>query len=148
MSRSGYSDDYDYEDNLAAGRAEGARAQAFNGRRGQAFLREMLEALDAMPVKELIADDLQTADGRVCAIGAVGAARKVDMSKLNPEDAPKVAKTFGISETLARDIVYENDEANWKAETPAARWQRMRAWIERHIKKDAEPPTPSPAMKL
>lgn len=57
MSRSGYSDDYD-GDNWDLIRWRGAVTSAIRGKRGQAFLREALAALDAMPEKQLIAGDL------------------------------------------------------------------------------------------
>ena len=37
--------------------------------------------------------------------------------------------TFGIAPALAREIVWENDEAGWYDETPESRWKRMRAWV-------------------
>jgi hypothetical protein len=43
-----------------------------------------------------------------------------------------VAKAFGISPALAREIVFENDEACWK-ETPEARYIRMKKWAERNL---------------
>ena len=61
MSRSGYVDGDD--DQWASIRYRGAVKSAIRGRRGQAFLREMLAALDAMPEKRLIAGDL-VFDGR------------------------------------------------------------------------------------
>ena len=57
----------------------GAVASAIRGRRGQAFLREMLEALDAIPVRELILRDIETLEG-VCAIGAVARQRRLDVT--------------------------------------------------------------------
>lgn len=48
MSRSGYSND---GENIAMWR--GQVASAIRGKRGQAFLRELVEALDAMPEKRL-----------------------------------------------------------------------------------------------
>lgn len=148
MSRSGYSDDCD--DNWAMIRWRGYVASAIRGKRGQAFLREMLEALDAMPEKKLIANDLEVADGSVCAIGAVGKARGVDMSALDPEDYERVASAFGINEKLAQEIVYINDESAWwetdetgkairegdsfKRITPEGRWRRVRAWVSSQIK--------------
>jgi len=57
LSRSGYSDDYD--DERMAALYRGAVASSMRGKRGQAFLREMIEALDAMPEKRLIADSLR-----------------------------------------------------------------------------------------
>src|SRR6266700_2117682 len=87
MSRSGYTDDWP-EDN-SGGLYRGAVKSAIKGRRGQAFLKEMLADLDAMPIKELIAGDLGHG-GSVCAIGAVARARGIDMTKLDSEDAEGV----------------------------------------------------------
>ena len=110
-------------------------ASAFRGRRGQAFLKEMLAALDALPEKKLIAGELIEPDtGEVCAIGAVGKARGIDMLGIDPEDAEKVSGTFGIAEAMARELVFENDD-EWRSntETPEARFARMRQWIASQI---------------
>lgn len=130
MSRSGYSEDCDDERRRALYRA--AVANALRGKRGQAFLREMLTALDVMPVPALIADDLERS-GMVCAIGAAGQARGIDMSGIDVEDAETLAATFGIATCMVREIVYENDEACWSAESPTVRWLRMRAWVQSKI---------------
>lgn len=137
MSRSGYSDECDEDYNNSAALWGQAIKQAIRGKRGQAFLREMAGALDAMPVKELIADDL-VRDGQACAIGAVALARKVDVSNIDPHDCHKVAKTFGVAPLLAREIVFQNDDdfgdLGPKDETPAQRWTRVRTWVARQIK--------------
>jgi len=139
MSRSGYSDDW--PDDNSGWLYRGAVKSAFQGRRGQAFLKEMIAALDAMPVKELVASELEH-DGAVCALGAVGKVRGVDMSKLDPEDAEGVAAAFGIACAMAREIVFENDDdLGFRTETPAQRYQRMRRWIESEIKADGILPT-------
>jgi hypothetical protein len=130
MSRSGYTDDYDDQWSLI--RYRGAVTSALRGKRGQAFLRELIAALDALPEKILIAFELQ-AEGSFCAIGAVGAMRGVDMSKLDIEDARQIANTFGIADAMVREIEWMNDEAAPYNETPAARWQRMRDWAERNL---------------
>lgn len=135
MSRSGYTDDMDSTWDLVMWR--GAVTSAIRGKRGQAFLREMLAAMDAMPVKELIAEDLETQDGQVCAIGAVGAARGTDMEHVDPEDYNRIAAMFGIAPALAREIMYENDDRplwdkelkRFAYEDPAHRFIRMRKWI-------------------
>ncbi|HEY3475421.1 MAG TPA: hypothetical protein VGK56_12480 [Anaerolineales bacterium] len=130
MSRAGY---YDYDsDQWSLIRWRGAVASAIRGKRGQAFLREMLAAMDAMPEKKLVARELEM-DGQVCAIGSVGMARGIDMDQIDPEDCCKVAETFGLSEALVREIVYENDEGCWGEELPEKRFQRMRAWIVSNI---------------
>lgn len=134
MSRSGYSEDI-WDEGNAGWLYRGAVKSALKGRRGQAFLREMIAALDALPVKELVAWELEQ-DGAVCAIGAVGHMRGVDMSKLDPEDIDTVSGTFGIANAMAREIVYENDEGHWGSETPGARFDRMRRWIESEIIKE------------
>lgn len=133
MSRAQYQDDFD--DPLELGRWRAQVASATRGRRGQAFLRETLAALDAMPVKRLVLGELQE-DGEVCTIGATLAARGVDASAVDPEDYEAVAKVAGIAEPLAREIEYYNDEGCcWPAdnETPEQRWKRMRAWVASQI---------------
>ena len=130
MSRSGYTDDTDDIDNWALIKWRGAVASAMRGKRGQAFLREMLAALDALPNKLLIADDLfSPMDGEVCALGSVGKARGIDMSALDPHDHMLVAEAFGIPHALACEIMEANDD-HYIAETCEARFTRMRRWIE------------------
>lgn len=85
-----------------------------------------------MPEKRLIADALET-DGEVCAIGAAGKARGIDMSLLEPEDGDGVAAAFDISRALALEIVYMNDEA-FDRETPEERFLKMREWIAGRIR--------------
>lgn len=132
MSRSGYSDD---AENVSLWR--GAVASSIRGRRGQAFLREMLAAMDGLPEKRLISEDLEK-EGAVCAIGAVGLVRGVDMSKIDPEDNYAIADAFGIAHVLACEIMYLNDEyekydrenRRWITDaTPEERFTRMRNWI-------------------
>jgi hypothetical protein len=136
MSRSGY-DDYDYYDDsdypVAFWRA--AVASAIRGRRGQAFLREMRDALDALPAKRLVQNELEIG-GEVCALGAVGRARGIDLSGLDPEDsetAHDLAYVFNIAHAMVCEIVYENDEAA-RNETPEERYERMRRWVEKNLK--------------
>ena len=131
MSRSGLTDDG--EDQWALIRWRGAVKQAINGKRGQAFLKEMLAALDALPEKALIANKLQDTKYNVCAIGAVGKARGLDMEHIDPEDPKLVASFFGISEALAAEIEFMNDEWVYM-EPPSQRFDRMRKWIEDKIK--------------
>ena len=128
MSRSGYDDECD---GWALIRWRGAVAQAIHGRRGQTFLREMLTALDAMEPKRLITEELKNDIG-VCAIGAVGAARGLDMAGIDPYCREQVAETFGIAPAMAAEIVFINDDA-WHRETPESRYTRMRGWVASQI---------------
>lgn len=133
MSRSGYNDyDSEYSDILYIN-WRGAVESALRGKRGQAFLREMLAAMDALPEKRLIANELKITDGEVCAIGAVARVRGTDVSEIDPEDHETVAARFGIAHAMACEIMYMNDEY-WRTETPEARFARMRKWIEEQIR--------------
>lgn len=147
MNRSGYSTD---SENVALWR--GMVASATRGKRGQAFFVALLEALDAMPEKRLIMDELQAADGEVCAIGALGKARGVDMSNVDPFEPSEVAPLFNIAECLAQEVAYMNDEGGQYVEIPGPRrpghgyqcrsendrerWQRMRDWVASQICKE------------
>lgn len=120
MSRSGYTDDYGDGDPLAMGRWRQAVKRSIEGRRGQALLRELLEALDAMPDKRLYRGSFATADGEFCTLGALGAKRGTKMDDLGDEydcDAELVGQRFGIAPAMAAEIMYMNDEYavdDWK----------------------------------
>jgi hypothetical protein len=160
MSRSGYSDDID---GWALIRWRGAVTSAIRGARGQAMLRELVKALDALPEKSLCSGDLVTADGDYCTLGALGLARGMDMTKIDPEDRTAVAQAFGIAEALAAEIMFENDEGGYSADDQQyfnflvcgpmrpweshlqlrwktnprggqIRWSRMRAWAVANLK--------------
>ena len=133
MSRSGYSDEVD--DLWELIRWRGAVASSFRGKRGQAFLREALETLEKMPVKELAAYDLESPDGGFCLLGAVGKARGLELQPLNELSIEKVANAFSIAPAMAKEIVYMNDEL-WKTEEPDSRWARMRRWVASCIRKE------------
>ena len=131
MTRSGYSDDYG-EDPLVHGRWRAQVASAIRGKRGQAFLRELIEALDELPEKRLITNDLEHA-GNVCAIGSVGLKRGIDMSNLDPEDPYPIARAFGIAPQMVMEIEYMNDEGYYH-QTPEQRWKFMRDWAVSNLK--------------
>lgn len=139
MGRHGYSDDLD---SGALNIWRGAVTAAIRGKRGQAFLREMLTALDAMPVHALIAHELKDAGGGVCAIGTVGASRGIDMAALDPCEYDDIAKTFGISQALVREIEYENDDFWAYGPNPdnlskdELRWAAIRRWCVANIKQE------------
>lgn len=161
MSRSGYVDDVD--DVLAIGRWRAAVKSGMRGKRGQAMLREMLAAMDAMTDKRLYRDVLvfdgfrgpyqdpvvvggdslvdQRGEvlpvGAACALGTVALARGLSVDDVDPEDHETVADRFGISHAMACEIMYWNDEGNIGPETPEARWTRMRKWVASQIIADA-----------
>lgn len=130
MSRSGYSDDCDGWSLICW---RGAVESALRGKRGQEFLKQLADSLDEMPVKRLIAHDLED-QGEFCTIGVLGAKRGVDMAKLDPNDREEVAGVFGIAPAMAAEIVFMNDEGSYLAETPEHRWTRMRKWVGEQLK--------------
>ena len=129
MSRSGYSDDCGGWDLICW---RGAVKSALSGKRGQAFLVELRDAMDAMPDKRLVTDTLE-ADGQFCTLGVLGAKRGLDMASIDAHCRESVSQAFGIAEAMAAEVVFENDECGWN-ETPEQRWLRMRKWVDDHIK--------------
>lgn len=143
MSRCGYSDDLDP---LDLGRWRAQVASAIRGKRGQAFLRDLLAALDAMPDKRLVEQEFET-DGEVCTLGCIARARGIDMTKFDPEDelvGHDIGPALGIAHQLAREIMWENDEFyTWDPTRgrirddptePERRWKYMRDWVARQIR--------------
>lgn len=143
MSRSGYTDDCwdcDEGSQWRMIRWRGAVKSAIRGKRGQAFLRECLAALDAMPEKRLVPSSFQRADGEVCVLGAVakhrGRLSSVHAISLYDDDpeygerdvSEDVAAVLDIPRALAAEIMYENDECG--RSTPEARWHWVYGWIE------------------
>ncbi len=131
MSRSGYSEDYDF-DQWAHICWRGAVKSALRGKKGQAFLRELRDALDEMPEKRLVAEELVCADG-ACSLGVVAQRRGIDVSNIDPYDHYAIHMPFGISNALAREIIWENDEGWPYPKTPEERWRKMRWWVEHQI---------------
>ena len=141
MGRSGYSDDCE---NLELYRSAVRRAMA--GRRGQKALRDLLDALDAMPDKQLIQHSFSAACG-VCSLGALAAHLGIDVSDLDEEqhdpddpepiDTGVVGARLDIAPSMAAEVMFMNDEASWHAESPEKRWARMREWAARHIREDS-----------
>lgn len=139
MSRSGYSDSFDgYE--LAMYR--GVIASATRGRRGQRFFIDLVAALDALPAKELIASELQTEEGAVCALGALARHKGLPVSDDDTYDHDALGEKFDIARQLAAEVMFENDEArSWmyvdgkeRPETPGERWARVRKWAVEQVK--------------
>jgi len=132
MSRSGYTDDCD--DDLALGRWRAQVASATRGKRGQRFFLDLVTALDAIPNKCLVPNELETADG-VCALGALGRLRGVALPKLDHEDGEdpeRLAAVFDVARQLTAEVMYMNDE-DCQGETPHARWLSVRAWAVKQL---------------
>ena len=131
MSRSGYSEDCE---NLELYRQ--AVHRALTGIRGRAFLRELAEEMDKMPVKELIYGELINEHG-CCAIGVVCKSRGLDVSTINSECPVSVGNAVGIAWSMAAEIEFMNDEMEYYGygpeDTASGRWQRMREWVDKQL---------------
>lgn len=129
MSRSGYSDDYQFCE-LYGANVE----RTISSKRGQAFLHELIQVLDAMPEKRLIAGELIDGQGQCCTIGAFFKAKKIDVDKIDYYEREQVGKAAGITGMMAAEIEYMNDEYPREKETPEERWTRMRKWTAENLK--------------
>ena len=132
MSRSGYSD---YLDSWALIRWRGAVASAFKGKKGQAALKEILAALDAMPQKRLVTGEFEH-EGEFCTLGALGHRRGVDMSQFNDDgyaDQEAVADALSLPRACVCEVMFKNDEVYCPG-GPVERWQRMRNWVASQIR--------------
>ena len=136
MSRSGYSEDCEH-----LGLYRSSVDAAIAGPRGQKLLREMIVALDAMPVRELAAE-VFVHGPNMCAMGAVARARNVEeavLAKFDYEDPGEVGKLLDIPRSLAAEIAYENDD--WARGDDEDRWRHMRKWAASNIIERAASPT-------
>jgi hypothetical protein len=146
MPRSGYTDDCE---GGALGTWRGQVASAMRGKRGQAFFRDLVAALDAMPAKRLVADEFES-DGEVCALGSLARRKGIDFAgfsrAVNNEDYSPLAGAFNIAEQLAQEVMWINDEDGpYRGETDEQRWTRVRAWAARQIRVTPDELLPEPA---
>jgi hypothetical protein len=106
----------------------GAIASAIRGKRGQAFLKEMLEAMDALPEKKLIAYEFINCYGQVCALGSV-MIRRHGFGTFKET----AASYLGISRALVEEIIHINNSC--KDESDEDRFVRVRRWTNRNIER-------------
>jgi hypothetical protein len=127
--------------------------RALQGRRGQAALLELRDALESMPTKRLISSTL-CAEGDVCALGCLAAHRGVldptEQSPVQPfhpdhdveawEVAEWARDTLDVTYALAMHIQWQNDEGGWETyvqrggpETPEQRYERVLTWVREQI---------------
>jgi hypothetical protein len=140
--RINFCDDEDFNNQALLWEANQERS--IKGRKGQAALRELEAALLALPEKRLIANELENAQGEVCAIGA--------LVKFSGKENPRVGDSFGdhgemsvgeaeieritldlaealgVPRLVAVAIVYENDD-RWE-QTPEQRYERILRWVQ------------------
>lgn len=127
----------------------------FSGKAGQAKLREIRDALRALPEKRLIETRLADEKGNVCALGALAVQRRVaegrDRAVVIAEMAEAIdgddewvdsyeaeqqtleeARALGVKTPMAVTIAWENDFGP-RSETPEERYTRLLAWVEARI---------------
>jgi hypothetical protein len=140
MTRLHYYDDD--SDPSQEGLAAGALRSAIRGKRGQRFIRDLVQALDALPLPELAAGALEDEEtGCCCAFGAVRRFRGADAVPLwfhpmeedmNPDN---LVEPFNVSKTLAWSVVQANEDGmigNDKS-TRRLRWKQVRDWAVRQL---------------
>lgn len=140
---------------------ESAQRRCFAGQPGQQRLRELRDALLALPEKRLITTRLANEQGEFCAIGALARHQAIQAGDDPAEvlerlasyvkaesawDDPwetedrtiSVAQACGMKRTMAAAVAYEND-LDWGREvkTPEQRYQAMLRWVESCIIKDS-----------
>lgn len=165
MSRTTYSDECEHLELF-----RGNVRRSIRGYFGQARLKELRDALLALPVKVLHADIFAegTKDApRVCALGAWALAKTGDPETArslvsDPDSDNETAdslKQDGWPKLVVLDVIYENDRtayvyetvegpANrweslpqlWREETPEERYTRVLAWVNEQIIKEAPSP--------
>ena len=119
--------------------------RSLRGKAGQRELRELEAALLALPAKRLVHGVLRTDDGDVCAIGAYGQYKGVDLTEFDPEDeSDKVGVAGGMPHLVAWAVVDLNDGyLGWYygdvfvRYTPEQRYDKMLAWVRAQLKEAA-----------
>lgn len=122
MSRHG-DDDGDYDNwTLDMGRWEHNLKRATASKRGQKVLRELRDALHAMPERRLIADELATPDGAVCAVGAYIAHCRAKDTRTSMVEA---AKALAAEDPESWDGYQLDDNGQWTKEVvcPGGSWR-------------------------
>lgn len=133
----------------------------FAGKAGQRSLRELRDALLALPEKKLIETRLADEQGHVCALGALAVKQRVDrgeprdkvLAAMASDTAPDEyglldtweaeqqtlaeAKACGVKVPMAVTIAWENDFGPSSSETPEQRYARVLSWVEKRILPEA-----------
>lgn len=156
MSRFDFDYNFDYNDeSLNEGRYALWQAnlqRALKGKRGQKALRELREALLALPVKKLVAGSLcdLAADGEAsfCAVGAfafykrqqagesaehaIQALAEADSGEEYELPTVEEGEACGLVHTLAWELAMRNDEI-YGGLTPEGRYTRYLAWVDSQL---------------
>lgn len=131
--RISYSEEEDYPGQFELWQANCERS--IRGRVGQEELRELREALLAMPEKRLILGTLDDEEGGVCAVGAYARRKGLDLSKYDPDiESDEVGIEAGMPKLVAWKVVEINDMEFDHAFTPEQRYAGVLNWVESKLK--------------
>lgn len=139
--RISYSDEEDYPGQHDLWQANCTRS--IESKEGQAALRELEQALLALPSKRLIANELEDADGEVCAIGALARYRNYT-PKADPDwEMEEVGVELGMPELVAwkvvalndidLDLYYDRKQDRCVPYTPEERYERVLAQVQKWL---------------
>ncbi len=146
MSR--FSDDFDEDFYNQQALYAQATKNALAGKRGQAALKELAEALLALPEKKLLEGQLYNEKDEVCAVGAMAVHRKMKKGMTRAEAVAELSKKYGddchstidcgmadvgLLGCLAAEFAYINDEEAC-ASTPEERYEIVLKWVREQIK--------------
>jgi hypothetical protein len=148
MSRFGYDDEGDYPNAWALW--ERAITTALGSDKGQQILRDLRDALLALPKKRLIEGRL-ACNGEVCTMGALVAHRRRDeerakvlaeLEQMITEDAwidyeagtktLEAGESIGVGVSMSCHLAWLNDQLDYGA-TPEERYEKVLSWVERAI---------------
>jgi hypothetical protein len=139
--RIGYSEDEDYPGQFELWQANCRRS--LKGRAGQSALRELEAALVALPEKRLIAHKLVSADGEVCAIGALARYKGRDLVAETRSQLAEIGIDHFDDEIEGGGEMEVTCEGpyRWPAEkpktwvdiTPESRYKRVLEWVRRQL---------------
>lgn len=86
--------------------------RACRSKRGQRVLREVVEALLALPQRRLIANAIKEPSGEVCAVGAVAQYKGVDLGEYregDQEDTIQIGESIGMGRMIPWHLGFMND---------------------------------------
>lgn len=143
MSRFWNDGEYEGNEEFRRGAWQENSRRAFASERGQKALRELRDALAALPRRRLLGgqfadifeqDDESIIVGDVCAIGALAKFKGMEFtSHHGTEDfdgfeTAAIGKKLGMSYVMAYDIAYRNDEI-YDSLGASERWWTMYGWL-------------------
>jgi hypothetical protein len=140
------------DDEIPYGLWVGAVDRATYSRRGQQALRDLEQALLAIPDKRLAYEHIAH-EGQVCAVGAYLAwqqqqaapdkdraaiVKELEAEHYDEDESlrwtARAGQEAGLAWSLAWDIASTNDYHFGRAHTPEQRWEDMLAWVRKRIR--------------